>query len=187
MRIQTPPESGRPGILLRQLERSDIPAWYAYLCAPEVLQHTSWNLSAPADLLPFFDAIDSTESSSVRRLAIVDEASARLIGTIGFHSISDVHRNAEIAYDLAPLYWGKGIAAAVISTVTRWAFREYGFVRIQGTVLENNVRSARVLKRCQFKYEGTLMSFRMVRGAPGDFQMYALLNAEVQAPTARNA
>lgn len=179
MRIQTPPDSGRPGIALRQLERRDIPTWYAYLSTPEVFQHTSWSLRTPDDLLPFFDAIDSKESSSVRRLGIVDEVSARLIGTIGFHSISDVHRSAEIAYDLAPAHWGKGIAGAAVSAVTRWAFKEYEFVRIQATVLEPNARSANVLRKCNFQYEGTLRAFRMVRGLPGDFQMYALLESDL--------
>lgn len=179
MRIQSPPESGFPGISLRQLERTDIPAWYAYLALQDVVQHTRWNLTAAEDLLPFFDAIDSTETSSIRRLAIVDTASAGMIGTIGFHSISDINRTAEIAYDLSPAYWGRGIASAACAAVTRWAFLKYGFVRIQATVMKRHLRSANVLSKSGFKYEGTLRSFRMVRGSPEDFDMYALLDSDL--------
>ena len=49
-------------------------------------------------------------------------------------------------------------------------------VRVQGTVLETNVGSARVLQKCRYRHEGLLRSFRMVRGIPGNFQLYARLN-----------
>jgi len=56
MRIDSPPDSGYPGIALRQLERADIPAWFDYLSIPEVVEHTSWNLHSAADLVPMLDA-----------------------------------------------------------------------------------------------------------------------------------
>lgn len=175
MKDQTLPESSYPGVSLRHLERSDQAAWYAYLSIPEVIQHTSWNLHSEDDLTPMFDGIESAVATSIRRLAIVDDTDNRLIGTIGFHSISDVNRVAEIAYDLAPSHWGRGIASAMCTTVTEWAFAELRFVRVQATALDTNVRSVRVLERSRFQYEGLLRSYRMVRGAPGNFHLYARL------------
>ncbi|CAM2160466.1 GNAT family N-acetyltransferase [Paraburkholderia tropica] len=175
MQIESPPVSGYPGISLRQLERADIDAWYAYLSLPHVVEHTSWNLHSQADLLPMFDAFESTATQSVRRLAMVSDDDAKLIGTIGFHTISDVNHTAEIAYDLAPSHWGKGIASAVCNAVAAWSFNAYGFIRVQGTVLSSNARSARVLQRARFRHEGLLRSYRMVRGTPGDFMLYARL------------
>ena len=122
MRITRAPAVQYPGVSLRQLERSDIPQWYAYLSQQAVVQHTSWNLSSEQDLLPMFDEMDSTLATSTRRLAITDELNGELIGTIGFHSISQVNRTAEVAYDLAPQFWGKGIASAVCTAVTQWSF-----------------------------------------------------------------
>ena len=46
----------------------------------------------------------------------------------------------------------------------------------QGTVLETNVASARALQKCGYRHEGLLRSFRMVRGIPGNFQIFARLN-----------
>ncbi|RQS62947.1 N-acetyltransferase [Burkholderia sp. Bp8963] len=178
MRIDMTPSSGYPGISLRQLERSDVDAWYAYLALPHVVEHTSWNLQSREDLLPMFDAIESASPQSIRRLAIVDNSGDKLIGTIGFHTISDVNSTAEIAYDLSPVYWGRGIASAVCDAVTTWSFDAYGLVRVQGTVLKSNVRSAQVLQRCRYRYEGLLRSYRMVRGAPGDFALYSRLAAD---------
>jgi [ribosomal protein S5]-alanine N-acetyltransferase len=175
MRIDSAPPSGYPGVSLRQLERTDLDAWYAYLSIPEVVRHTSWNLHTRDDLLPMFDGFESPAPQSIRRLAAIEESTGALIGTIGFHTVSDINRTAEIAYDLAPSHWGKGIAGALCDAVTEWAFGHYGFVRIQGTVLTTNLRSARVLQRCRFSREGLLRAYRMVRGTPGDFELYSRL------------
>lgn len=182
MRIESPPDSGYPGIVLRQLERTDIPAWFDYLSIPEVIEHTSWNLGSAADLVPMLDAYESGAPTSMRRMAIVDEEHGALVGTIGFHTISDVNRSAEIAYDLAPAYWGRGIASAVCAAVTAWAFTHEGRLRVQGVVLETNLRSDAVLRKCGFSYEGLLRAYRMVRGTPGNFRMYARLDEDAGGP-----
>ncbi|NWK46444.1 GNAT family N-acetyltransferase [Ralstonia pickettii] len=175
MRIHVPPQSGHPDVTLRALAESDIDQWYDYLRLPEVFQHTSWNLRARDDLLPLFKEFGSDSADSARRLAVVERRTQRLIGTIGFHTVSSINRTAEIAYDLAPEYWGRGIATTLCSVVTAWSFSAYGFVRVQASVLQANNRSATVLQRCGFQYEGLLRSFRMVRGTPSDFAIYSKL------------
>ncbi|MFJ1214577.1 GNAT family N-acetyltransferase [Burkholderia pyrrocinia] len=175
MRVDAPPRSGFPGLSLRQLERADLDAWYAYLSNPDVVRHTSWNLRSRDDLLPLFDNIESADRDSIRRLAIVDTASGALAGTIGLHTVSTANRSAEIAYDLAPPHWGRGIASALCEAVTAWAFADGGFMRMQGVVLTSNAGSARVLQKCGYRYEGLLRAYKMVRGTPGDFAMYARL------------
>ena len=152
--------------------------WFAYLSIPEVIRHTSWNVSSPEDLVPLVEACESTSLASDRRMAIVDRASDALVGTIGFHTVSEKNRSAEIAFDLAPTHWGRGIATALCAAVTEWSFSTYGFVRVQATVLETNLRSEQVLKKCGFRHEGLLRAYRMVRGAPGNFRMYARLNGD---------
>ncbi|MGA3250094.1 MAG: GNAT family protein [Paraburkholderia sp.] len=179
MRIDSPPDSGYPGIALRQLERADIPAWFDYLSIPEVVEHTSWNLHSAADLVPMLDACESSTPTSIRRMAMIDQEHGDLVGTIGFHTVSDVNRSAEIAYDLAPAYWGRGIASAVCAAVTAWAFSREDLVRVQATVLETNQRSDKVLKNCAYRYEGLLRAYRMVRGTPGNFRMYARVSESV--------
>ncbi|MBO9687138.1 GNAT family N-acetyltransferase [Roseateles chitosanitabidus] len=175
MRIESPPWLDLPGFALRQIERADRQAWYDYLSRPEVHARTSWNLRRPEDLDPLFDAFESTLAGSPCRLAVVDTNHDRLAGTIGFHTLSEVHRNGEIAYDLAPDYWGRGLATRLCATVTRWSFERLGLIRVQGTVLVGNAPSDRVLLKCGFQREGLLRSFRLVRGTPGDFTLYARL------------
>jgi ribosomal-protein-alanine N-acetyltransferase len=164
------------GLGLRPLRRSDAADWYAYLSDPAVVEHTSWNLHDVSDLAPLFDSYASGSPTSQIRYAIVETATARLLGTIGFHTVSDINRTAELSYDLAAAHWGRGIAPAACVAMTRWGFAQAGFVRIQATVLETNTRSARVLEKCGFVAEGLLRRYRMVRGEPRDFRIYSVLS-----------
>lgn len=167
------PETNHPLVRLRELRRDDAPAWYAYLSRPDVYEHTSWNLRSIVDLDPLFDEIESGLPNAPRRYAIVARGGGEMVGHVGLPIVSAMHRNAEIAYDLAPSAWGHGIAPAACTAVTDWAFAALGFVRVQATVLASNERSARVLERCGFAREGFLRSYRLVRGTPGDYWMYA--------------
>ncbi len=162
-------------VVLRPLRAADLPAWYAYLSLPEVYQHTSWALRSVEGLDSYVAGVEPTTPSSRLRLAIALRSTGALIGTCGFHSVSPENRSAEIAYDLAPSMWGRGIASHVCADITAWAHSEAGIVRVQATTLESNERSAKVLERCGYLREGLLRSFRMVRGQPGNFFMYSHL------------
>lgn len=176
MQIEQAPALALAGYALRPLRRADKNAWYDYLSLQAVYEHTSWSLSSADDLDPLFATYESTAIHSPRRLAIVRTDNEKLVGTIGFHTISDVNRSAELAYDIDPEHWGKGIGTAATCAVVRWAQAEFGFVRTQATTLLSNRRSSRVLEKSGFQHEGVLRAFRMVRGVPGDFNMYALIS-----------
>ncbi|AIY42423.1 GCN5-related N-acetyltransferase [Collimonas arenae] len=143
---------------------------------PHVLEHTSWQLRSIDDLLQKFDAMESTNPASELRFAIVLRNTGALVGTIGFHSLSLMNRTAEIAYDLAPDVWGRGIAPSACMAMVDWAFARLGVVRVQATALDSNVRTVRVLEKCAFQREGLLHNFRMVRGESRNFWIYARIN-----------
>ncbi len=178
MRIESPPSIQHPDVFLRQLEKSDLEDWFAYLSMPQMTRDTSWTQEAVNNLeVPLRDYL-STNPDSPIRLAIVDKLSGKLIGTAGFHTIFSLHKTAEITYDLSPVYWGKGIASAVCRTMTEWGFSKQGWVRIQAAVLETNMRSEKVLVNCGYTFEGVLRSFRMVRGKPGNFKMFSRIHTD---------
>ena len=166
------PESNHELVSLRPITEADLPVWYAYLSVPNVVEHTSWNLADLKELSPYvWDPSANTESSFLR-LAIALRSTGEIVGTAGFHTVQPRNRSAEIAYDLAPSMWGKGIATSVCQQLAAWAHDSVGLLRVQATVLESNVPSMAVLKRCGFLREGLLRSYRLVRGRPGDFYMY---------------
>ena len=175
MRIANPPASGIDGIALRQIEPTDCEAWFDYLSLPQVFERTSWNLRSIDDLrVTMALYLDDAPTSSIR-MAVVDQSTGQLAGTIGLHTRSDINRSAEIAYDFAPSHWGRGLATRLCATVTAWSFAELNLHRVQATVMVGNEPSMRVLARCGFRHEGLLRGFRMVRGSPGDFNIFSRL------------
>jgi ribosomal-protein-alanine N-acetyltransferase len=148
---------------LRAIQASDLPSWYDYLILPAVREHSSWVVKSPADLQQFIQLQDWTQMHAQIKFAIADRED-HLIGTIGFHSVSLGNLSAEIAYDLSPTHWGKGIVSAACRSLTNWAHQKLGFVRIQACVVDSNVRSLQVLQRCDFEKEGLLKSYKQLQG-----------------------
>ncbi len=170
------PVLGLEGLRLRPLREADAADWHAYLRDEAVTRHTSWQLDGPDTLVRLIRGYGQPAVSHSLRLAIVT-LDGVLAGTIGLNEIAASARRAEIAYDVAPPYWRRGIATRACVSVTEWALRELGFARIQATVLDTNVASAGVLERCGFQREGLMRRYRLVRGEPRDFWMYARVAA----------
>jgi [ribosomal protein S5]-alanine N-acetyltransferase len=173
VRFTTLPALEYEGVFLRAIEAGDIEAWYRYLSKPAVFEHTSWNIQDKGELAHYAWVPEQFTPFSPLRFAVAQKSTNRLVGTAGFHTVNPQNRSAEIAYDLAPEMWGKGIATAACRELVGWAHACAGIARVQATVLESNARSARVLERCGFEREGLLRSYRIVRGSPGNFYMYS--------------
>jgi RimJ/RimL family protein N-acetyltransferase len=173
MRYSNAPIPDLASVILRPVELSDIPAWYDYLALPHVVEHTSWNVKSGDDLRPIIECYNSADPASAIRFAIQASSDGAFIGTIGFHTISTVNRTAELAFDLHPSWWGQGIAASCCRAALVWGFSERQFVRIQATALDTNTRSSKLLEKCGFVFEGKLRNYRIVRGSPRDFNLYA--------------
>lgn len=173
MRASTCPDLEGGYLRLRPMEHADIAAWYAYLNLPHVLEHTSWNPASSEELRSLVDEYNSDSASSKLCFAIESVRESRLVGAIGFHSVSPIHRSAEIAFNLNPEYWGRGIATRCCNAVADWGFSDRGYVRIQAAALDTNLASLRVIEKCGFVREGKLRSFRLVRGQPRDFWVYS--------------
>ena len=104
----------------------------------------------------------------------VRDAGEHLIGGLGFDGLVKSHR-AEIGYWLAKPYWGKGIMTAVVRAACRFAFDQYGLIKISACVFAGNTASARVLEKCGFEQEGYLRKHYLKDGRYLDGWLYALL------------
>lgn len=166
------PDLGVPDMRLRALQATDAADWYSYLSQEIVTRHTSWQLDGPGDLTELIRGYCRPERSLSLRLAIAGPDGS-LVGTVGLNEISAQHRRAEIAYDIAPQYWRQGLATKACAVVSDWALQVLGFARIQATVLDSNTTSMGVLERCGYRREGLLHAYRVVRGQPRHFWMYA--------------
>jgi len=168
---------------VRPIALEDAPAWAAYLCLAEVKRHTSMTVETVDDVRRDIEKALANPRSGADRFVIEDPGTQQLVGTVGFHSISELHGTAEISYDVTPSLWGRGIATAACRAATVWGFETRGWHRIQGTTVLANLASQRVLEHCGFKREGLLRNFRLVRGQPTDYWVYATIPGEVRSST----
>jgi RimJ/RimL family protein N-acetyltransferase len=169
---------------LRPLRDDDAPAWLAYLSDPRVIEHTSY----PRPDLSFVEAMlarqmEGYAAATSCRWGLAD-GSDRLIGTCGFSNWSLPHAHAELVYDLAAEFWGRGLMRLAVRQALSWAFDTARFHRVHAYVMTSNVPSIRLLESLDFAREGTLRHYRIARGVPRDFHVYALLSA---APPASSA
>ena len=168
------------GFVVRPVVLEDAAAWASYACLPVVKEHTSSTDETVDDVRATIDRILAASPRLPTRFMLFDEATNALVGSVGFHTISFLHRTAELSYDVAPSHWGRGIATAACRATTVWAFEVAGWHRVQATTVLSNLRSQRVLQKVGFVREGLVRNFRIVRGRPADYWLFAALPGDVR-------
>ncbi|HKB86288.1 MAG TPA: GNAT family protein [Ignavibacteriaceae bacterium] len=100
----------------------------------------------------------------------------KLIGGISYHLKYGMNSHKdELGYWLARDYWNKGIMSRVVKSFCRYGFDSLHLVRIEATVFEHNLSSARVLEKCGFEYEGTLRKYYIKDGNFIDVRLYSII------------
>ena len=165
----SPPTLEVGAFRLRPFRPGDEAAWFNYLREPRVIEHTSFPV---VDLGLVRGLVADCSRQGPYRWALANPQDL-LVGTCGFSTWSLTHGHAELVYDLNPEYQHQGLMALAVNTVVRWAFSQLSFHRIHAFVMTSNRPSITLLERCGFQREGTLRAFRIARGNPRDFYLYA--------------
>lgn len=74
------------------------------------------------------------------------EADGRFAGRIGILHPAE-WPEPELAWTLAPAFWGKGLATEAAREVRRWAFTQFGWPRLVSYIAPENTRSRRVASK----------------------------------------
>lgn len=159
--------------MLRPLRRSDSAAWYAYLSDSRTTEHTSWPEVSAVMIAGVVDRlIGEYGAGTSLRWALARRSDDELVGTCGYTRIDAGQAAAELAYDLAPAFWGRGVMRSAVDAAVDWAFTDGGLQRVEALVMVTNSRSIRLLERCGFARERHLPGHRIARGTPRDFWCY---------------
>ncbi len=150
------PEIRTRRLLLRPFNGNDLPEFFECCHNPNLGNNAGWK---PHDTIEeskeFLHAVFINQENM---WAIVDNATTRLIGSIGL--IPDPKReNAKarmIGYWLKESHWGQGLMTEAVQAVLKYGFRTLGLDLITANCYPFNLRSQRVLKRQGFIYEGIL-------------------------------
>lgn len=109
-------------------------------------------------------------------LVLAIEIDGEAVGGIGMRPGEDTLRiGSQLGYWLGQCYWGRGIMSRILPRWCEHVFANYGFERLQATVLSSNPASARVLEKSGFEREGTLRRAAIKRSEVLDLWMYAML------------
>lgn len=174
-----PPTIDLSGARLRPLCATDAAAFYDYLRDPAVTELTSYPVVSLQMVEGMIERYQSRwATGELSKWGIAVEHDDHIIGNCGFNDWSKVHRWAEIAYELAPAYWGKGLMRQAVAKVIRWAYEQDHVDRLHAFVRVDNQRSQRLLESSGFVREGCLRSYRICRGQPYDFYIYSLLRSD---------
>lgn len=167
-------------LILRPYTRSDAEGLFAYASNPNVGPNGGWK--PHKDVQESLEIIEDIFIDS--SWAIIDKESKKLIGSIGFEQ--DKHRpgisSKEIGYSLAEEFWGKGLMTEAAKEVIRYSFEELKLDILAICTGPANGRSARVIEKCGFKYEGTTRyCYKIFDGTIRDSRCYSLLRSEWEA------
>ena len=123
------------------------------------------------------EAMDARDSVA---FAIVDAASGELAGSTRYLDIDDGNRKLEIGWTfLAPEFWRTRINTEAKYLLFRYAFEEWGALRVQLKAEAVNRRSREAIARIGATYEGTHRNFRIrADGSHRDVSIYSVVDAE---------
>lgn len=181
---QPPPTIELDGARLRPLRADDAAALHAYLRDPVVTELTSYPLVSVSMVEGLIErCVSRWATGELSKWGVALQHNDQLVGTCGFNEWCQVHRWAELGFDLAQAHWGQGLMRQAVTAVLQWTFQQDQVDRVHAFVRVDNKQSERLLKRGGFVREGCLRSYRVCRGQPHDFYIYGLLRSDWAART----
>jgi len=104
----------------------------------------------------------------------------KLIGTISLSEVNFKHKRARLSYLLNRNYWGKGIMTEAVLAILFFCFNKLKLQKIYTGVIQENLRSLRLLKKLKFKKEGINRRHFLINNKFYDEIILGLLKDEFQ-------
>jgi RimJ/RimL family protein N-acetyltransferase len=171
-------------LLLREFVPEDWRAVLAYQSDPRYLHFYPRFRTTELDarsLVARFVAWQHEEPRTKHQLALLLPGEDRLIGNCGLRLPGPEAHQAELGYELSPLYWGQGYATEAARAMVAFGFTHLNLHRIWASCVAENERSARVLERVGLRCEGRLREDQWMKGRWWDTLLYGILEHEWRA------
>jgi RimJ/RimL family protein N-acetyltransferase len=174
------PELVTERLRLRAPSPRDASAVLAVVGDPEVTRyHSVPTLTTLAEAQAALERLEQRYAArDAIRWAIELVEQGEMIGTVGLLRFDFEHRHAEIGYEIARRWWGRGLTPEAAAAVIRYGFSVLGLHRIEAGVLPGNDASVRVLQKLGFIEEGTRRDYLYSKGRFHSFRWFSLLETE---------
>lgn len=113
-------------------------------------------------------------------LALAIEIDGQACGSVGAQQgLAERGHSAELGYWLGQAYWGQGLMTRVVGLFAPWVMDELRLFRLQATVVDFNLGSARVLEKNGFEQEGVERCAVYKRGVLHDLRRFARVRTQL--------
>jgi ribosomal-protein-alanine N-acetyltransferase len=179
------PELATRRLRLRASRPGDAAALVTILGDPEVTRyHNMPTLTTLAEAQAALEQLQQRYTArDTIRWAIELVEHGEMIGTVGLLRFDFAHRRAEVGYEIARRFWGRGLAPEAVAAVIGYGFSVLGLHRIEAGVLPENHASVRVLQKLGFLEEGTRRDYLSFLGRFHTFRWFSLLETDESART----
>ncbi len=166
-------------VILRPLEREDLPRLAAWRNDPEARQHffTPYPIAASGQD-KWYDAYLARRDGLV--FIVQDKGEGRSLGSIGLDHIDHLNQSAEygraLIADAADRRRGYAYDASIV--LLRYAFEELNLNRIYLEVFADNEPAVRLYERCHFRREGLKRQAVFAGGCFRDVLLMSILRPE---------
>ncbi|WP_347338301.1 GNAT family N-acetyltransferase [Tumebacillus amylolyticus] len=170
------------GYRLRALRADDVGALFSIGSDLEVMKYNDDPMVEMEEAVKRFEMheLEFKEKRSIR-WGIARKEDDRLVGTVLMYKLSRKFASAEIGFELAKEFWGRGVMTEVLEQVVQFGFEELALNRLEASFATENVGSRRVLEKNGFVYEGTLRDKWYMNGRYWDGVVMGLLRKDYLA------
>lgn len=112
---------------------------------------------------------------------VVESAEGRFLGGCGLNLIDSTHRRANLGYWVRTSAAGRGVAAAAVRILARWAFAHTDLERLEIITVVENTRSQRVAEKSGALREGVARSRLRLHGRSHDAVVYSIVRSDPPA------
>ncbi len=174
-------------LYLRGFTLEDAAEVYAYAKNPNVGPHGGWKPHETVE--ESRQIIRDLFLEKYHIWAMVDKETGRVIGSIGFEEDTKRPNTGcmELGYAMAEAFWGRGLMTEAAHGVIRYGFQEMTLPMVSIYHNPTNRRSARVIQKCGFCFEGILRrANRIYNEEIRDVACYSLTAEEWQKGVNKN-
>ncbi|MCL7451872.1 MAG: GNAT family N-acetyltransferase [Anaerolineae bacterium] len=163
-------------VVLRAIERQDLPAYVEWLNDPTVLNY--FGRYGPLSLVEEEQWYEEMLQDP-RTLNFSVEFEGRHIGGAGFNEIDGRSASAEVGLFIGlPALWDQGLGSDVLHALLRFGFEQMNLNRIYLSVFARNERAVHLYEKVGFKHEGRWRQAEYRHGQYQDLLWMGILREE---------
>jgi len=169
-------------LILRRIAMHDAGDIFEYSKDKEVARHVLWSaqkdVSEAKDYCRFMMKRYRCDQPS--SWGIIEKATGRLVGTIGYMDHNEDNATVEVGYSLARWLWNGGYMTEALARVIEYTFEAMDINRIEAQHELDNPSSGRVMEKCGMQKEGVLRQRLYNKGRYVDVALYAILKEDYE-------